>query len=230
MIGVTLVVSGLIYFWMEVYNEDSDRQELGKRPTEPVFYAGLSFTGENLFQPSTDYARLFVFSLAFWCMLVGSAYTANLASFLVVQNTPKISVESVDEAVREGLSFCVLPGASSQVLVQQRYPSARFVDQFESEDEVYLGVRKGECDLALSSVGTWNRYRGRSDVNGECSLGWIGRVFRFLSGGFATLSDSGTLCTNLIRDVLTVHLLEMQNDGFVEKALEKELQSTADID
>jgi hypothetical protein len=228
MIAVTLVVSGLIYWWMERYNEDSDRQELGKTPTEPIYMAALSFTGEPTFQPSTDYARLFVLSLAFFCLLVGSAYTANLASFLVVQNTPSLRIEGVEDAVNRGLSMCVLKGATQQTVVAESHPGAKFVE-VDAETDMFLGVKNGICDLALTSVGSWNRNRGKSLVNSDCSLTWVGRVYRFLNGGFATLSDSGTLCTNLIRDVLTLHLLEMTEDGFVQNAINRELESSWDI-
>jgi hypothetical protein len=47
---------------------------------ETVFFAALAITGETRFQPSTNYAKLFVFSLAFWSLMIGSAYTANLVS------------------------------------------------------------------------------------------------------------------------------------------------------
>jgi hypothetical protein len=67
---------------MERINDDSDRQKLGNQPAETIFFAALSITGETRFQPSTNYARLFVFSLAFWSLMIGSAYTANLVSLL----------------------------------------------------------------------------------------------------------------------------------------------------
>jgi hypothetical protein len=58
---------------------------------------------------------------------------------------------------------------------------------------------------------------------------WIGRVFRFMPAGFATFSDSGTLCTNLIRDVINIHLLEMEEQGFIRQVWEKSLERNADI-
>lgn len=81
---VTFIIAGLVYMWMEWINDDSDHQKLGNQPTETVFFAALSITGESRFQPSTNYARLFVFSLAFWSLMIGSSYTANLVSQLLV--------------------------------------------------------------------------------------------------------------------------------------------------
>lgn len=229
MIGVTILISGLIYWWMEWFNEDSDRQELGNKPTETIFFAALAFTGEPNFQPSTDFARIFVISLAFWCLLTSSAYTANLASFLVTQNTPSLRVESVGDAVKAGLSMCVFAGTMPDISVSEAHPGAKLVRK-DIEDDVFLGVADGECDLAITSVGSWDRYRGRSLVNANCNLAWVGRIFRFSEGGFATRGDSGTLCTNLVRDAFNLHLLEMEQEGFIEKAWERELERTSDID
>lgn len=108
MILVTFLVAGLVYWWMEWFNDDSDRQKLGNKPTKTIYFAARSFMGEINFQPSTDYARLFVFLLAFWSLLTASAYTANLASFLVVENTPSLQIETVGDAVQLNLPMCVL--------------------------------------------------------------------------------------------------------------------------
>lgn len=231
MILVTFLVAGLVYWWMEWYNEDSDRQELQNKPTETVFFAALSFTGESSFEPSTDYARLFVLGLAFWSLLMASAYTANLASFLVVENTPSLQIESVADAVRLKLPMCVLGGSVMEATVSRIHPGAILVrmDPSKGEANLYLGVVRGECTLAISALSSWDEYRRDSSVNEDCQLVWIGRVFRFVQAGLATFSDSGTLCTSLIRDVLNLHVLEMEEDGFVQTAWERHLEAEADI-
>lgn len=66
LIALTFVISGLIYFWMERTNHNSDRQELESQPIETIFFSALTFIGDIKFQPSTNYARLFVFTLALW--------------------------------------------------------------------------------------------------------------------------------------------------------------------
>jgi hypothetical protein len=64
-------------------------------------------------------------------------------------------------------------------------------------------------------------------VNGNCQMTWIGRVFQDGEDGFATISDSGSLCTSLIRDVVNLLLVEMKDDGFIDRAWEGELDKTA---
>mmetsp|Transcript_818 Transcript_818/g.1791 ORF Transcript_818/g.1791 Transcript_818/m.1791 type:complete len:558 (-) Transcript_818:278-1951(-) len=230
LILVTFTVSGLIYLWMEWYNDESDRQDLGRKPTETVYFALLTATGDVKFQPSTNYARLFTISLCFWSLLFVSAYTANLASFLVVKNTPKINVESVGDAVALRLPLCVLESSAQESIVKSKHPDAVFVytDPALGDRGPLLGVLSGDCALALTTVGSWGRYQRDSSANVGCGLTWIGRVFAFRPGGFATKSDSGTLCTSLIRDVVNLHLFEMEEDGFLQRAYETSLEATSD--
>lgn len=44
--------------------------------------------------------------------------------------------------------------------------------------------------------------------------------------GFVTMSDSGTLCSNLIRDVLSVYISEMLDDGTIKGILDDYSKST----
>jgi hypothetical protein len=231
MILVTFLVSGAVYLWMEWFNEDSDRQVLGNKPTETIYFATLTFFGDVKFQPSTDYARLFITGLTFFSMLVASAYTANLASFLVVKNTPSLQIESVGDAARAGLPMCVLSGSATDMLVSQQYPGARLIrpDPALGEEGLFFGVLRGDCTVALTTVSTWDTFKGNSTLNPNCQLAWVGLVFKFSQGGFATFSDSGTLCTSLIRDVLNLHIVEMEEDRFLPSALEKYQQASADI-
>jgi len=106
--GIGLVTDFHPYHaWMERYETD-DR--LGRRPTENIFYAAIAFTGDNRYEPTSHNGRLFVFSMGFFFLLIGSAYTANLASFLVVQNQQRVSVDGVGDAVRRGKVLCMLGG------------------------------------------------------------------------------------------------------------------------
>jgi hypothetical protein len=50
-----------------------------------------------------------------------------------------------------------------------------------------------------------------------------------MPAGFATFSDSGTLCTNLIRDVFNIHLLEMEERGFIRQVWERSLERNANV-
>jgi len=193
-----------------------------------IFYSAMSFTGQFEFQPHTNYARLFTWSLSFWALLIIAAYTANFASFLVAENDSGVQVKSVSDAVRLGMPICVIRSTAGDKILSKAFPSARLV-RVRDEPDVYLGVKAGMCSFGLSSVGQWEEFEGRRDINGDCDLAWVGRVFRFMNSGFALKSDSGTLCTSLIRDAINMHLVEMKEDGTLDRLWQKHVQSTADI-
>lgn len=210
------------------YDTESDEMRLGNRPGHNLFLTAITFTGQFEFKPSTNSARIFTASLAFWSLIIMSAYTANLASFLVVQNTPSITINTVEDAVRNNYRICVIQGTSSDEAMAKAYPEARVV-KVSTEEENYSQLRNGMCDISLNTVSSWEEYRMNRNVNGDCSLTWIGRNFKDGQGGFATKSDSGTLCTSLIRDVFNLHLLEMKADGFVERAWADHLKKQATV-
>jgi hypothetical protein len=141
----------------------------------------------------------------------------------VVKNTPSLQIETVGDAVRLNLPLCVTGGTVADTLVSEAYSRARLVRKPVElgEEEPYLGVRRGECTLVLTTVQSWDLFQRNSKVNGDCKMSWIGRAFRFMPAGFATFSDSGTLCTNLIRDVFNIHLMEMDESGFIRQVWEK---------
>jgi hypothetical protein len=228
---LTMVIAGLVYQWMEWINEDSDRQDLQKKPSETMYFAALSFNGDIKFQPSTNYARLFVLTIAFWGLILSSAYTANLASFLVTQNAPVLQIETIGEAVAANLPLCVLEGSAQEFEVLNAYPLARLVPiPAENPDRIFTDVLKGRCKLAITPLVGWDIAKRNRTINEGCKLSWIGRTFRFAKSGFASRSDSGTLCTNLIRDVLSVHISEMIDDGTMDSIYRQYFRSIQTID
>jgi hypothetical protein len=227
LIVVTLCVSGLIYMGLEGFDGGSDSQVLEGKPLENVFLASLMLMGHFEYQPTSNGARLLTLSLAFFCLLVASAYTANLASYLVVDKVSSIRIDSVEDAVRQGYRICVVDTTIADESLTRAFPAAKSVRKLVEKD-IYAGVRSGECEIALTSFSSWQEFSRDSGVNGDCQMSWIGRVFRDGEAGFATISDSGSLCTSLIRDVVNLLLVEMKNDGFIDRTWESELDKIAD--
>ena len=231
MILVTFLVSGMIYQWMEILDDQSDRQKLGDKPTETVYFAALTFVGDNHFEPKTDYARMFVATLIYFSLMIASAYTANLASFLVVRNTPTLQIETIQDAVQANFNICVISGTPGDSHITRTYPKANLVriDVGQAgEVELYRAVLRDDCTVAVSAIDSWDRFKGNSEANPDCQLEWVGRVIRFLQGGFVTRSDSGTLCTSLVRDVFNLHMLEMEEKGIIKALQDKYRLASAD--
>ena len=227
-IVISVVVSGLLYYFLERLDASSDARQLEGSPTGAVYYSFISFVGHNEFKPQTNAARLIAFSLAFWALITGAAYTANLASFLVARRQPEESIQSVQDAILMRAPICVQDNVALDQYVTNRYPSA-VLRRKQTEGAVFEAVVSGECPVGLVPNFSFETYRRSGQINSECSLAWKGRVERYVPSGLATLVDTGSLCTSLVGFVLDYHLLEMQTDGFIERAWENYLERIGDI-
>mmetsp|Transcript_4288 Transcript_4288/g.6636 ORF Transcript_4288/g.6636 Transcript_4288/m.6636 type:complete len:608 (-) Transcript_4288:117-1940(-) len=217
-IVVTIVVSGLIYYLLEVLDSRSDRRKLDKNPMENIFITGVAFTTHFEYHPRTNAAWLFALSVSFWAMIVGSAYTANLASFFVVQNTPGLQIQSLDDAVAFGYSICVWRGTGTDTILTGDFGSGSLIRK-SNEEEVLQGVLNGECKVAALTRSSWDTRK-----HNYCELEWLGRMYRSVAAGFATRHDSGTKCTSLISEVIEIHFRDMIDEGFVKNAWEDHLK------
>lgn len=194
-------------------------QPLESEPGSAIYYSFITFTGHNEFQPRTNSARLFAFSLTLWALITASAYTANLASFLVAQNQPDVNFRSLEEAVLVGAPICIQGGVSQDQFVVDKHPSAVLIRK-ENGREVFMGLKNGDCSVALAPLSEYESFRRNREINGDCRLSSTGRVEKYVPSGLATAVDTGTYCTSLINHVLDYHLIQATADGFFERVLE----------
>lgn len=159
--------------------------------------------------------------------------TANLASFLVVRNTPEQRIDSLQEAVRLNVPMCVWKSSQTDVSVSKQFPTytrnRELWKRMNSAKAVYEGLASGECEIAVTEVSTWDLFQHDESVNGDCQLQWIGRPFQALPASFGVKGDAGTFCTSLLRDVFNLHLHDMQNDGTLEELWDEHIQQTATV-
>jgi hypothetical protein len=192
---------------------------------EGIFNAAYALTSHSNYYPTSSPARIAAFSTSFLFLLIITAYTANLASFLIVQNTPALVINDIQDAIKNDLRFCVLRGSTSETYLTREYPTARFA-QKDSIGDTYLAIDRGECDMVLTTVGTWESKRRDIVYNRDCQKQWVGRVVSFTTAGF-TIRDSAGLCTSLLRDVLNLHMLEMKIDGTFDTIWDTHLEKSA---
>jgi Ligand-gated ion channel len=230
-----IIFTGLMYFVLERLNVESDERELENKPLVAIFIASLTFTGHFEFRPNTNAARLLSFSWTFWALIIASAYTANLASFLVSRNDAEVRVSTLEEALRRNTPVCIQRYTVMDDIVSRKYPDMNVVRK-ESEKEIFDGLRlpwngpERGCGVALTNLGTFENYQGSKDVNWDCSLTTEKRVVQSLPAGFATAVDTGVMCTSLISYVLNLLTTEMISDGFISNAWQNHLKKIATID
>ena len=255
MIVGTAIVSGLIYGILETSHDTLDEHFdhfIGSNPdnsptaatddgdrsndktttishlTTSLYGIVLIYFQHVILYPKTIPGKIMVCSIGFWSLIMVATYTANLASFFVIQNTPDVTINSIQDAIDHGMSMCLYEGISIQEWVNKYYPKGIYIPKpgpYGHFDALFDGV----CDLAVVSVNAIQRASVLKDVNRNCQLQQIGRVIQFQQGGFALKADSGTKCTSLIQDVFHVHLSDMRYDGTLLKLTKKYLSNMQEM-
>lgn len=222
-IVAAIFFTGGMYCFLERLNQSSDERQLDDKPHITVFLSALTFTGHFEFQPETNAARILSFSWSFWSLIMISAYTANMASFLVSKNELVARINTIDDAMRTGTPVCVVRGAVMDEVLSDQYPDLNLVRK-GSEQEMFEGLNKGwyggggGCGVLLTNLGTFDIFRSKLATNSDCSLASDKRVVLNLPAGFATAVDSAIMCTSLVSYVMDLHLTEMRSDGFIENS------------
>mmetsp|Transcript_38537 Transcript_38537/g.43171 ORF Transcript_38537/g.43171 Transcript_38537/m.43171 type:complete len:582 (+) Transcript_38537:128-1873(+) len=204
------ILSGLVYYAIEYIGSDGDPKKMKVTLRESVFQTFLNMTGHSLFDPKQPGTRLITFSSCFLFLVLLASYTANLTSFLVVKNSPDLVINDIQDVIKNNLRVCVLRSSTSETFLRERYVTARLVEK-ESIEQSYLGLDSEECDVVLTTTGTWMKNKGNIEYNKDCRKEWVGRVVQPNDAGF-TIRDSAELCSSLVRDVFSLHLLEMKRD------------------
>jgi hypothetical protein len=234
-IGAAIIFTGLVYFCLERFNNAADERDLWDKPMAAIFFTALTCTGHFEFKPGTHAARILSFSWTFWALIMTSAYTANMASFLVSQNKVQLSVGTIDDASQRAIPVCVQRGAVIDGVLSEKYPQLILVRK-DTHQEVFQGLREswyrggGGCGILAINLGTLELYQSQAATNYDCTLSSEKRVVLNLPAGFATAVDAGEFCTSLISYVLDLHLKEMRSDGFIDAAWRSHVQSLATVD
>jgi len=210
LIGTT-VASGLVFAFLDFLNSKATKDEMELSLTESLYATSIVFSGHLIHLPNHIGGKIMTFSLAFVSLLIISAYTANLASFLVLRNTPTLVVYDISDAIKYGMSFCVLESSTSEKTLREDYGQYPInIIPLPSIAETYHGVLNGDCDMVLTTVGTFQQYEVNPEFNPGCdSLEWVGRVVKPFVAGFS-MRDSVVRCSSLLRDALSLHMIDLK--------------------
>jgi len=228
LIFATTAISGVVYYMIEYMECDGDRNNMEASLNESVYLAALTLTGHSLFNPKRTGNRIVLFSTCFLFLIVVASYTANLAIFLVIRSTPGLVINDIQDVIKNDLRLCVLRGGAADTFMMDQYPTAKLVG-VENITGTYLAVDNGECDLVLSTMGTWETNKLDISTNKDCRKEWVGRVVQLNDAGFS-IRDSAQLCSSLLRDVISLHLLEMKLDKTYDRVwdIHREKSTTND--
>mmetsp|Transcript_5614 Transcript_5614/g.12313 ORF Transcript_5614/g.12313 Transcript_5614/m.12313 type:complete len:530 (+) Transcript_5614:164-1753(+) len=229
--AATLLVSGyvfLIFERMDASEDDLASNWWRHSFREHTFLSAITFTGNFSYTPRNNPARLFAWSLTFLSLVWSASYTANLASFLVAKNKPPLVIHTIEDAMKVG-HLCVSDLTNAYDHISKVYPAARFVRK-DTEVEMFKALNNGECICAATTMVSWRTHRQNRDANPDCKLERIVSTVAQFEASFGFLGSLGlNKCTLLIRDVFHIHMIKMQEDGFIDEAWEREFDRTMQI-
>jgi len=147
-----------------------------------------------------------------------AAYTANLASKLVSRDQPPTILTDVNHAINLGMKMCVDQGTYSDTYMRKMHPRSiplLVPVKFDLDANFVLPLLEGRCDVRISYKQVYDTGLLKDETNPKCSLQWQGQAIKEIKDGYATKSDSGTKCTDLVNEVLNYYIRAMEDSNFL---------------
>ena len=205
----TVIVSSFVFQFLEYIGKERDDRSFRKWTMDNLYLGFINFTQNFAHEPSTLGGRIFAFSFAFWAMLMGAAYTANLASLLVRQESgSEFILNTIDDAIDNDMTICIQASTNTEDYLKRKYPQAiPLLVPRDTVEESYTSLNNGECDLVLGEKKTFNVYKSKMEFNPDCHLTWQGRAVTNFDQSFATKMDPGEKCSLLVNGKNLILLL-----------------------
>jgi len=211
-IGAFIFLTGFLYTFLEWLDHNADQRELNDKPLATAFLSAMTFTGHFEFQPNSHAARLLSFSWSFWALITASAYTANMASFLVSRNTPSLPVSRMEDVIRKGEKVCIWGSSVHDDFLKKKYPTYHKSEKVIRKASLRAALEglDTDCKYALIGHTEFDKLKKNSFLNPHCDLERIGDFVEIIPAGMATQIDTGEFCTSLISYALDLHMNEMK--------------------
>jgi hypothetical protein len=206
----TIICSSFVHQFLEYLsikakdsNSDDGNNEKGrnwssttKSTVDNMYLSFLNFTQQFSYEPSSLSGKIFSLSFVFWSMLIGAAYTANLASLLVERSIGGLTINSIQDAIDNKMFICVLAASNTLDVITTEYPdSVEFIVTGNTRGELYdilNGKNEKQCDVVIGAKQNYETIIMKQEYNPDCKLQWNGRIIKDVGSSFATLIDPGT--------------------------------------
>ncbi|CAB9503615.1 receptor subunit 1 [Seminavis robusta] len=217
---LTVVFSALVYQLIEHLHGERDDRSLWQWFSDNLYLSAINFSQNYEYAPSSFAGRIFGVSMTIWALVITATYTANLASLFVEQRVEPVLVASMEAAVVYGYPVCTYEDTAGDFHIQKAYPKALREPRVD-EKATYESLRNGECALSVSNKETWLNVQNDKEYNPDCNLEVVGDVVKPLKSAFAVKVDSGHLCSSLVRHVVSLHMVELVDEGVLAELWRK---------
>lgn len=209
----TIFFSCFVYQILEMLGDERDERSYYQWFSDNLYLSFVNFTQNYSYEPTTLAGRVFGISFSFWTMLIGAAYTANLASLLVERPIPVDTVASINDGITRGLSMCTHQNSFSDIFIKGQYGQAKRIPQPNPED-MYNALNDDQCDILIGTTQAWLGFKTIEEYNPDCYLEWVGRTIHQVDAAFTTTVDPGVLCTGLVNEAFNYYLSVIKAEGF----------------
>ena len=142
---------------------------------------------------------------AFIILVVVSAYTANLASILVLARTPTPTFRSLDDLISSRTSVCSVSDYPSQTTYETTYPDMLFT-KFKGHSPIADGLNGRGGTTCLAALGPRIDYDTWRTDGANCGLATVGPSLFLASAGWVT-NKQGEACIQRAVDY-AIHSLQ----------------------
>lgn len=209
----TIFFSCFVYQILEMLGGEREERSYYEWFCDNLYLSFINFTQNYSYEPTTLAGRIFGISFSFWTMLIGAAYTANLASLLVERPIPINTVESINDGITRGMSMCTHQNSFSDIFIKSNYGQAKRIPQPNPED-MYNALNDDQCDILIGTTQAWLGFQTQEEYNPDCYLEWVGRTVHQVDAAFTTTVDPGVLCTGLVNEAFNYYLSVLKAEGF----------------
>eukprot|EP00980_Cylindrotheca_fusiformis_P002580 scaffold609_cov130-Cylindrotheca_fusiformis.AAC.16 len=213
----TIAFSAFFMMMIEYLENKRDGRSFPTWFGDHLYLSNMAFSQNFAYDnPISGAGRIFLSSFAFWAMLIGATYTANLAS-LLVENALSSPVHSIRGAMQADLSICVHDGSASETIVRTLHPEIQSYDKVvkcSTPAEMYTKLNNDQCDLLLGTRQEFEIYKIQKQYG--CGLVQAGNELHQGSASFAIQFDPLN-CDSVLAYVMNIHLHAMSVDGNITK-------------
>ena len=190
-----IVCSGLIDFFLEYGYGGTLQSSIYE------YFGGVLWGGFQ--DPHTRLSAVFQVFNALIVMILVAAYTANLASFMTISNTPSISFGSVQDLIAAKTSVCSIGSYGSQTTLEATYSDVLFDTTQTGYTAVGDALVDGQCKAAILPKVDYDTL---ATVPSNCQLSIVGASLYFSTAGWVTAVNNSMCIQRPIEYAL--HLLQ----------------------
>lgn len=169
----------------------------------------LAFTNANENARKRS-ARTLWFFFLFFLFVMCAAYSANLTSVLILQNTSGLQITGIQDANNNRATVCFRKGSAAINLVTSVYPQIQVVttESATNNAQVLDYLQEGRCDAGVLAYNDW-QIVGYGLSNVKCNLQLIGPNIRDLTVSLPYKVDYTELCTSTFGDAFSALITQL---------------------